>query len=59
LLRRNRPFRVNYIMAVAEIPPGFSAVQAIVPGEDHVTLVSTNNHRVLVPLNVSFLSSVE
>lgn len=54
-LRRNRPFTVNYIMAVAEIPSGFNRIKAIVPGENHVTLVSTDNHRVTVPLDVSFL----
>jgi len=54
-LAKNCPSTVNYIMAVAQIPSGFDKVKTILPGKDHVTLVSTENHRVLAPLQVSFL----
>lgn len=56
-LRRNTPFTVSTIMAVAEIPAGFEKVQAIVPDKDHVTLISTGKHRVHVPLQTSFLGT--
>ena len=55
LIPKNKPFTVNYIMAVAEIPRGFEKVQAIEAGDGHVTLISTGNHRVLVPMDTGFL----
>jgi len=54
-LRKDCPFTVNYIMAVAEIPQGFDKVRSIIHGESHVTLISTKNHRISIPLQISFL----
>ncbi len=54
-LRPNCPFAVNYIMAVAEIPAGFRKVRSIVPCKNHVSLVSTDNHRISVPVDITVL----
>lgn len=50
-----RPTMVNYIMAVAAIPRGFSRVQKILPTSTGVTLVSPGGHRVPVKLDLPFL----
>lgn len=52
-----KPLAVNYIMGVAEIPEDFERVKSIKPGKDSITLVSTGNHRVQVPLDTEFLYS--
>lgn len=50
-----KPFDVNYIMGVAAIPPEFQRVRAIRPGKGGVTLVSSERHRVEIPLDLDFL----
>lgn len=54
-LTPEKPTLVNYIMAVAAIPRGFSLVQKIVPTSTGVTLVSPARHRVSVKLDLPFL----
>lgn len=54
-LRAERPLVVNYIMAVAPLPRGFERVRAIRPGDREVTLISTTQPRITVPLDVAFL----
>ena len=59
VLDANHPLAVNYIMAVAPIPPQFDRVAKILPAADgkSVQLVSRSKQRVRVPLDLQFLSS--
>lgn len=54
-LNKRTPLVVNYIMAVAEIPRGFSRVRTIRRGAKSVSLVSDERRVVEVPLDVRFL----
>jgi len=56
-LRADHALAVNYIIAVAAIPPDFDRLAAILPGADgqSAQLVSRNKHRVIVPLDLEFL----
>jgi hypothetical protein len=51
------PLAVNYIIAVAPIPPDFDRLSSILPATDgqSVQLVSRNKRRVAVPLDLGFL----
>jgi hypothetical protein len=53
-----RPFVVNYIMAVAPIPAGFDRVATIEagPGQDAVTLRAAGGATANVPLDLRFLN---
>ena len=50
-----KPTIVNYIMAVAAVPPDFERVKKIIPDAHGVTLVSTAGHRIPVKLDLTFL----
>jgi len=56
-LQPGQPLTVNYIMALAPIPPDFGRLAVIQPAADgqSVQLVSDNKHRVVVPLDLGFL----
>ncbi len=56
-LRPEHPLEVNYIMALAPIPPDFGRLTAILPEADgqSVHLVSRNNRRIQVALDLGFL----
>ncbi len=56
-LTPKRPLTVNYIMAVAKIPNGFTRVAAIEPSHEtgQVNLICESRKRVSVPLNYGFL----
>jgi hypothetical protein len=58
MLDAEHPLAVNYIMAVAPIPPEFDRVAKILPAADgqSVQLVSRSKRRVRVPLDLSFLN---
>jgi hypothetical protein len=57
MLETTAPFAVNYIMAVAAIPPKWGRVKTIVAGTGTVTLHSTLGGSVQVPLDSNFLYS--
>ncbi|RYG66458.1 hypothetical protein EON80_15380 [bacterium] len=54
-LDAEKPTRVNYIMAVAEIPDGFDHVAEITVQTESVTLQSRSGQMVVTPLDASFL----
>jgi hypothetical protein len=54
-LSKTKPLTVNYIMAMAAVPKGFSRVDNILTGTGDVTLVSSTSQRVKVPIDLPFL----
>jgi len=51
-----RPYTVNYIMAVTDVPKGFSRVASITQSPGAVILRSDKGRAVRVPLDVEFLN---
>jgi hypothetical protein len=56
LMRRNRPFVVRYVTAVAEVPRGFDEVRSIRRARGGVALTAVSGRRVTVPLDVGFIA---
>ncbi len=58
-LSPTQPLCVNVIMGVAEIPPGFNRVKAILRDNDGIKLLSSNGQSVFAKLDLGFLSNEE
>src|SRR5690606_28466079 len=58
-LSRSKPTTINYIMAVAAIPPSFQHVKSIHPTADNtaVTLTDQAGKTIQLPLDLNFLYS--
>jgi len=55
MLNRRKPVRINYLIGVAAIPPGFDRVKEIRAAKGGVDLIASSGKRAHAPLELEFL----